>query len=159
MVSEPAERAADRRRPPPVRADFIDFSTAQTRWSDNDRYGHINNAVYAFYFDTAINRYLITYGGLDIDAGPVIAVAAETSARYVASFAYPDEIEVGLAVVELSARSVRYHIGLFSAGEDQARVFGQFVHVFCDRATMRPAPMSERMRVALGRLMRAPPAS
>jgi acyl-CoA thioester hydrolase len=153
-MSDMAARAVDRRRPPPVRADFIEFGMAQTRWSDNDRYGHINNAVYTFYFDSAINRYLISYGGLDIHSGPVIAVAAETWARYVASFAYPDEIEVGLAVVDLSARSVRYAIGLFLAGEDYARVFGEFVHVFCERETMRPTPMPERMRIVLQRLQR-----
>ena len=28
----------------------------QTRWADNDVYGHVNNVVYYAYFDTVINR-------------------------------------------------------------------------------------------------------
>ena len=152
-VTDVSNAAADRRRPPPVRGDFVEFSAIQTRWTDNDLYGHVNNSVYYFYFDSEINRYLIEFGGLDIHASPVIGVTAETTARFVASFAYPDDIEAGLAVAELTARSARYHIGLFASGEVSARVFGQFVHVFCDRATMRPAPMPERIRVALQRMM------
>ena len=31
----------------------------QTRWQDNDQYGHVNNVVYYSYFDTIINQYLI----------------------------------------------------------------------------------------------------
>lgn len=148
--------APERRRPPPARAAFLDFSSVQTRWADNDRYGHINNSVYYFYFDTVINRYLITWGGLDIDADPVIAITAQSNARFVASFAYPDEIEAGLAVAHLSERSVRYTLGLFASGEDSARVYGEFVHVFCDRATMRPVAIVPRMRAALARLQVGP---
>jgi acyl-CoA thioester hydrolase len=37
-----------------------------TRWMDNDVYGHVNNVVYYSFFDTAVNRYLIEQGALDI---------------------------------------------------------------------------------------------
>lgn len=152
MSDSPTPSAKAPRRPPPLRAEFVEFSTVQTRWTDNDLYGHVNNSIYAFYFDSVINRYLIGYGGLDIHAGTVIGVVAETSTRFIASFAYPEEIEAGLAVRELGARSVRYHVGLFAAKEPSARVFGDFVHVFCDRASMRPTTMPSRIRIALERL-------
>jgi len=29
-----------------------------TRWADNDVYGHVNNSVYYYYFDTVVNRWL-----------------------------------------------------------------------------------------------------
>ena len=35
-----------------------------TRWLDNDMYGHVNNVLYYSFFDTAINRYLVSEGGL-----------------------------------------------------------------------------------------------
>jgi acyl-CoA thioester hydrolase len=47
---------------------------------------------------------------------------------------------------------VRYEIGLFGAGEEQARADGHFVHVFVDRKSMRPATIPNRLREALGRL-------
>lgn len=145
--------ASDSKRPPPsTRSSFVHFSSIETRWADNDAYGHVNNAVYYFYFDTAINRYLIGPGGLDIHQSPVIAIVAETGCRFHRSFAYPDAIEVGMRVDHLSGRSVRYGIGLFAPGESSARVEGHFVHVYVDRATMRPTAMPERMHQALARL-------
>uniref|UniRef100_A0A8B9XLJ7 Thioesterase domain-containing protein n=1 Tax=Bos mutus grunniens TaxID=30521 RepID=A0A8B9XLJ7_BOSMU len=36
------------------------FLPIQTRWQDNDQYGHVNNVVYYSYFDTIINQYLIS---------------------------------------------------------------------------------------------------
>lgn len=155
-ASPPALDGLERRPSAPVRAGFRSFSTVQTRWADNDLYGHVNNSVYYFYFDSVINRYLIEAGGLDIHTSPVIGVTAETMSRFRASFAYPDEIEAGLAVSNLSARSVRYEVGLFAAGEDIARVFGHFIHVFVDRASMRPTPIPDQIRTALERLLVSP---
>lgn len=144
------------RAAPMRRGDFAHFDMIDTRWADNDRYGHVNNAVYYFYFDTVINRYLIGPGGLDIERDRVIAITPETGARFHRSFAYPERIEAGMRVAKLGERSVRYEIGLFAAGEESSRVDGHFVHVFVDRATMRPTPMPTRMREALARLIVSP---
>ena len=43
------------------------FVTIPTRWGDNDVYGHVNNAVYYAYFDTAVNHWLIKQGLLKLD--------------------------------------------------------------------------------------------
>ena len=37
------------------------FLPVQTRWLDNDQYGHVNNAVYHGIFDTVINVSLIRF--------------------------------------------------------------------------------------------------
>ena len=52
------------RSAPPMRSDYAGFVPITTRWSDNDIYGHINNAVVYFYFDTAVNQLLINSGAL-----------------------------------------------------------------------------------------------
>jgi acyl-CoA thioester hydrolase len=146
---------SNRRKSPPKRADFKHFLTIPTRWMDNDLYGHVNNVVYYAYFDTIINRYLIDPGGLDIHNGAVIGIAVETACRFHRSFAYPEDVEAGLRVAHLGTSSVRYEVGLFGAGEEDARADGHFVHVFVDRVSMRPVPMPERMRAALARLKAA----
>lgn len=140
------------RKPPAQRAEFRHFLVIPTRWMDNDVYGHVNNVVYYSYFDTIINRYLIDPGGLDIQAGPIIGLAVETTCRFHKSFAYPEDIEAGLRVGRLGTSSVRYELGLFAKGEAEARADGHFIHVFVDRATQRPAALPERMRAALARL-------
>ena len=60
-----------------------------TRWNDNDVYGHVNNVEYYGYFDTVINEYLITEGGLDIVAGEAIGLCAESHCSYHGPLAFP----------------------------------------------------------------------
>lgn len=134
------------------RADYRHFMDLQTRWMDNDLYGHVNNVVYYSYFDTLLNRYLIDHGGLDIHEGQVIGIAVETLCRFHKSFAYPETINGGLRIGKLGNSSVRYEIGLFAPGEDLARAEGHFVHVFVERKTQRPTPIPPRIRAALERI-------
>ncbi len=135
------------------RTDYRHFMALQTRWMDNDLYGHVNNVVYYSYFDTLLNRYLIDAGKLDIHESQVIGVAVETLCRFHRSFAYPETIDGGLRVGRLGTSSVRYEIGLFGAREDDARAEGHFVHVFVDRATQRPMPIPPYIRAALEKIL------
>jgi acyl-CoA thioester hydrolase len=144
---------SDAKAPAERRDRFPHFIVIPTRWMDNDVYGHVNNVVYYAYFDTVINRYLIGEGGLDIAAGAVIGVAAESHCRYRQAVAFPADIDAGLRVGKLGRSSVRYEIGLFARGEEEAAAEGWFVHVFVDRATRRAAPIPDRIRAALERLV------
>ena len=47
------------------RPDFKWFIDLQSRWMDNDAYGHTNNVVYYAWFDTAVNRFLVDHELLD----------------------------------------------------------------------------------------------
>ncbi len=141
---------------PARRSAFPHRVVVPTRWMDNDVYGHVNNVVYYSYFDTVINRYLIEAGGLDIAHGPVIGVAAESHCRYRRALAFPADVDAGLRVGKLGRSSVRYEIGLFSPGEDEAAAEGWFVHVFVDRGSRRPAALPDALRAALERLVVTP---
>ena len=119
---------------------------------DNDVYGHVNNVVYYSWIDTAVNRYLIDHGLLDIAASPIVAVAAESGCRYFAAVSYPDDVAVGLRVASLGRSSVRYQLGVFRNDDAAAAAEGHFVHVYVDRASMRPVPMPANVRAALEEL-------
>jgi acyl-CoA thioester hydrolase len=137
---------------PETRARYRHFMPLQTRWADNDIYGHVNNVTYYAYFDTVINCYLIEKGGLDIADGTVVGFAVETMCRYVKPIAYPDALEAGLRVGHLGRSSVRYEVGIFRKGDKTAAAQGHFVHVFVDRAFGRPVPLPPRIRKALERI-------
>ena len=137
------------RMAPPQRGDYTHFLQIQSRWSDNDLYGHVNNVVYYSWMDTVVNRFLIDEGGLDINNGPVIGIAADTGCRYFAALAYPDVIDAGLRVARLGTSSVRYEVGVFRRGEDSAAAAMHFVHVFVARDSMRPEPIPKPIRAAL----------
>ena len=85
-------------KPQVTRAEYPHFVEVPTRWMDNDVYGHVNNALYYAFFDTAINRYLIDEGGLDIAAGRVVGLAAESHCRFLQSISFPEAVEVELTL-------------------------------------------------------------
>jgi acyl-CoA thioester hydrolase len=120
-----------------------------TRWNDNDVYGHVNNVEYYSFFDTVINEYLISAGGLDIGAGSVIGLCAESHCTYHGPLAFPGTVEAGLRVGHLGRSSVRYEIELREQGAGEAAANGWFVHVFVDRESRRPVDIPERLRNAL----------
>ncbi|MEE3051045.1 MAG: thioesterase family protein [Pseudomonadota bacterium] len=128
------------------------FLSIQTRWSDNDIYGHVNNVTYYSYFDTVVNCFLIDQGGLDIETDSVIGMAVETMCKFNKPLAYPEVLEAGLRVGKLGNSSVRYEIGIFQEGAAEAAAMGHFVHVFVDRATGKPAPIPDAIRSALERI-------
>ena len=137
-----------------TRDEFPYVLEIQTRWSDNDIYGHVNNAVYYLYFDTVINRYLIDQGGLDIAVGHIIAVCVESQCSYKRSIAFPEVIHAGLRVTKIGNTSVHYEVGVFR-GQDLCAL-GTFVHVFVARGTRKPTPIPPAIRDALERIAAAP---
>ena len=135
------------RPPPPARSDYVYFLRIQTRWMDNDVYGHVNNVVYYAYFDTVINRYLIERGGLDPHGGDIIGLMVSSECRYLAPASYPEELEAGLSVVHLGKTSVRYGVGIFRG--DEVLAAGELTHVFVERKDRRPIPPPSHLRAAL----------
>jgi acyl-CoA thioester hydrolase len=120
-----------------------------TRWADNDAYGHVNNTVYYQWFDTAVNAWLIDAGLLDIAAGDPIGLVVETGCRYAQPLSYPEPVEVGLAVEQLGRSSVRYRLGVFAKGAEEAAAEGFFVHVYVGRESRRPVELPQAWREAL----------
>jgi len=123
-----------------------------TRWSDNDAYGHVNNTVYYGWFDTVVNAWLIEAGLLDVAAGDPIGLVVETGCRYARPLAYPEAVEVGLAVERLGGSSVRYRLGVFAEGAEDAAAEGFFVHVYVGRESRRPVALPEEWRTKLERI-------
>lgn len=140
--------------PRPTAAEYPHVVPITTRWMDNDIYGHVNNVTYYSYFDTAANSYLISHGGLDIHAAPVIGLVVESACRYHAPVSYPTPLRAGLRVDRLGNRAVTYGIAIFVEGDDAAVADGHFVHVFVDRATRTPVAIPAPIRAALERIQR-----
>ncbi len=135
-----------------TRARYRRFIPITTRWSDNDVYGHVNNVTYYSYFDTAVNQHLIEQGALDIARSDAIGVVAETMCRFFKPVAFPDRLEAGLRLGRLGKSSVRYEIGIFKAGADEAAAAGHFVHVYVRRAGFAVVPVPDAVRRAAGML-------
>ncbi|ADJ42160.1 thioesterase superfamily [Amycolatopsis mediterranei S699] len=129
-------------------SEYPHWQTIPLRWKDNDVYGHANNVVHYSLMDTVINTWLIEQGGLDIEAGAVIGLCVESHCAYHSSVSFPGSLRVGLRVAHLGKSSVRYEIGMYAADESLVAE-GHFVHVFVDRESRRPTPVSGKLREAL----------
>jgi acyl-CoA thioester hydrolase len=123
-----------------------------TRWGDNDAYGHVNNVVYYAWFDTVLNAWLVEQGLLDITAGDPIGLVVETGCRYASSLAYPEPVEIGLAVESIGKSSVRYRLGAFAKESAEASAEGFLVHVYVDRESRRPTELPPNWRMSLEKL-------
>ena len=143
----------------PKLAEYPHVAEITTRWTDNDVYGHVNNAIYLQYFDSVANDYLINVGGLDILASEVIGLVVESNCKYHAPIEYPARLRIGLRVDKLGFRSVTYGLAVFDSaesGSDDAVAHGYFSHVFVGRESRRPVNIPAGLRSALERLYVAP---
>ena len=136
--------------PPAPRSAFKAWRTFATRWADNDAYSHVNNAIFYQWFDSAVNAWLVEQDMLDIARGDPIALVVETRCRYFAPLAFPQDVEVGLAVTKLGRSSIRYKIGVFGSGDERVAAQGEFVHVVVDRLSRRPVEIPNAWRAKLG---------
>ena len=137
------------------RSDFKAWVTVSTRWSDNDVYGHVNNATYFSYFDTAVNNWLIDNKLLHINSTDVaqpVGLVVDNHCQYFAEIHYPQMLELGLRIEHLGNSSVRYGLGIFVLGDNPtapAKAQAQFTHVYVNRDTRKPMPLPAPWRALL----------
>lgn len=138
------ERAA-----PASRADFALFYSLESRWADNDVYGHINNVAYYAYFDTVVNRFLIEEGAMRPGADAVVGYVVQSSANYFTPVSYPATLSIGLRVDRLGTKSVTWALGVFAPQAQQSCVTGQFTHAFVERGSGLSAEIPASIRSAI----------
>ena len=140
---------------PAARPEYRVFRSVNTRWEDNDSYGHVNNVVYFSWFDTAVNAYLMERGVLDIHGGPIIGLVVENHCNYFRPLAFPQTVEIGLRVEHIGRRSVRYGLAVFGPDQDAAQTAvaqGHFVHVYVDAESRQPRALPPSWRTILEHL-------
>ena len=106
-------------------------------------YAQVNNAVYHFYIDDAVNLHLARSGV----SNDVRRFTSENSCRYLRQLSWPTPVEVGLRV-RLGRASAAYQLGLFAENDDDASAIGTFTHIYVD-ARGKPCRMDESVRAAL----------
>ncbi len=132
-----------------IRQNYPFLFPIQTRWADNDMYGHVNNVTYYSYFDTAANALLIQHAGFNIQSTPIIGLVVDSACSFLSELSYPEIIEVGVAISKIGNSSLRYDLAIFKQGQNTAAAQGHFVHVFVDRQTRKSTSIPQNMRDAL----------
>ncbi len=139
---------------PPTLDDFPHHALDVVRLRDLDHQDHVNNAVFATYFETG-RVFLLRdlFGGLSRDGSHVALARVEID--YLREVHWPGQIVVGTRVARLGTTSVTFAHGVFKDGVCVAK--GQSVMVRIDRQTRRPAAFPPDMAEALRGMMRGAP--
>ncbi|KZF26560.1 thioesterase family protein [Xylona heveae TC161] len=137
------------------RSDYGFFLDCCTRWNDNDMYGHVNNSIYYFLFDSIVNTYLIQHCGLQPLTSAQIGLVVHSHCNYFSPVSFPATLKLGLRTNRLGTSSVEYEIGVFERGCPEVKAVGGFVHVFVAREAGRPVKqgMPLEMREGLEKLL------
>jgi acyl-CoA thioester hydrolase len=131
--------AAARPDSAPQLDDFPYRLTDNVRFGDLDPNQHVNNAVYATYFETGrVTLMKDRSYGLKPEGLAWIMVRLDMHFR--AELHWPATIELGLGVSKLGRTSVTFDQVVFSAGRCIASA--QSVNVLIDEASRRPTPLT-----------------
>jgi acyl-CoA thioester hydrolase len=141
------------REPLKARESYRVWRRIGTRWADNDVYGHVNNVIYYAWFDTAVNGWLLDQGLLDIGEGEPIGLVVETGCRYARPLAFPQPVELGLAIEKIGKSSVRYRLGVFTENSSEPAAEGHFAHVYVGRESRRPVDLPPGWRMKLEQIL------
>jgi acyl-CoA thioester hydrolase len=122
--------------------DFPYRLTDNVRFADLDPNQHVNNAVYATYFETGrVTLMKDRSYGLMPDGVAWIMVRLDMHFR--AELRWPGTIEMGLGLSKFGRTSVTFDQVVFSEGKCVASA--QSVSVLIDEANRRPTPLTSEI--------------
>ena len=121
------------------------------RFADLDPNGHVNNAVYATYFETGrVTLMKDRSYGLMPDGVTWIMVRLDMHFR--AELRWPGTIEMGLGVVKFGRTSVTFDQVVFSEGKCVASA--RATTVLIDEASRKPVPLTDEIKAKFQRWLR-----
>jgi acyl-CoA thioester hydrolase len=127
---------------------FRFFHPIEVRYGDLDPQGHLNNAKYLTYFETARINYfthlgLFTPGQSFMDIGVIMA---DVRVTFHAPVQYGMPIKVGVRISKLGNKSMTVEQNIVHAETDEALASGQVILVAFDYHTNKTLPIPKEMR-------------
>ncbi|HKS18990.1 MAG TPA: thioesterase family protein [Bradyrhizobium sp.] len=126
--------------------DFPYRLSDNVRFADLDPNEHVNNAVYASYFETG--RVTLMKGrGFDLKPPGCAWMMVRLDIHFRAELRWPGQVELGLGVAKFGRTSVTFDQVVFSEGQCVASA--RSVMVLIDEATRKPAPLTPEIKAKL----------
>jgi len=132
-------RATETPKPPIARLSM------PVRWSDQDRYCHVNNVAYFQYFEEARGQWLssIGYPMNGQGEGPVVI---KTGATYLKEINYPSNLVVETYLYPPGNTSLGLFHRIIDAEDEKLYAEGNVKLVWVDHAASRPIPLPKALR-------------
>jgi acyl-CoA thioester hydrolase len=133
--------------------DFRVSCDAEVRFRDIDAMGHVNNAVYATYFEIARSAYARSLGlgeAEDADLFDLLPfIMLDLYCRFVSPVRMDDRLRVHIRTSRLGTKSYDFEY-LITAEQDRRTVaVGRSTQVYYDYAARRTMPVPEEVRQAI----------
>jgi acyl-CoA thioester hydrolase len=132
----------------PTRNDFAFFLPLTTRWGDMDALGHVNNAKFFTYDESARLEYFQRLMRDDPkfwkDYGLILA---HIEADFVAQLKPPAELSIGFRIAKLGRTSLRTEAAMFLG--EQAVAVTRAIVVWFDYQRSQPLPVPEAVRAKI----------
>jgi len=125
--------------PTPRLEDFPYRLSDNVRFADLDPNQHVNNAVYASYFETG-RVTLMKDRSYGLMPAGLAWIMVRLDIHFRAELKWPGTIELGLGLVKFGRTSVTFDQVVFSEGKCVASA--QAVTVLIDEASRKPAPLT-----------------
>jgi acyl-CoA thioester hydrolase len=128
------------RKPPPAIADFPGRTIHTIRHGDLDAQGHVNNTVFATFFESGRVQVIgDRQHGLRVPG--TTFVLARTEIDYLRELHYPGTVEIGTGIAEIGRSSFTFAHALFNGGVCAAT--GRATMVLIDGTTRRSRPLPD----------------
>lgn len=128
----------------PRHEDYPHFYRMAVRWGDMDQIGHVNNAKFFTYAESARIDYfksLIASNSSETGGGVILARIA---CDFLVQLHFPAQLEVGTRVLEIGRSSLQIEHAVFC--DDTLHGLLRGTMVWFDYATQRPTPVPESAR-------------
>ena len=113
----------------------------QTRWRDLDAFGHVNNAVFATYIETARGT-LFKRWSLPFDGTGKSLIVASMTINYLKQLKHPSNIIVGLKINKVGNTSFNIESYIFNEKDIQSPIATSNVVIVCfDFDNQKPVPV------------------
>ncbi|WP_343598393.1 thioesterase family protein [Acinetobacter sp.] len=112
-------------------------------WGDMDAFGHVNNVIYYRYIESARIQYLNT---LNIFNEALYSVVATNQCQYLKPVFFPDQLKIGVRVVEMRNSAIRMEYLLWSQQQQTVVALAEAVIVFVDQKELKKTKIPEQIR-------------
>ncbi len=120
------------------------------RWGDMDAYGHVNNATFSTYFETARMKFFEWVRIFDYKEGERHAPAiVSATINYRQQVHYPAELEAGIRCINVGTKSFSLEHHLFRAGTDEVVADGTTVIAWVDYAVGKAVELPGPLKTVL----------
>lgn len=127
-----------------LKLDDYPFKTKQIlRFGDTDQQGHLNNAVYATFFESG--RVALIYDrNHDLPPRGTSFVIAQINIRFIQEILFPGDVYIGTRVTKLGTSSLHLEQGIYANGERCAAA--DSVVVMTSLTTRRATPIPDAVK-------------